>query len=446
MTREELFAKALADRKKSKEAEASKKSASGFSYQDTTWTSLEGTESSLDKIIRIVGHFPNNREKSTDAKALWFSKIKGDSGKTIHCIWPSKDEKPDWILYRVLERVLEYKWNKEKQTRDYIYQDKFPAIFKRVMKNGDEHKFAQGWKPKQIMLVNVLDRADMAWHKEHKKTKVLSKSAFEVKDGLGYEFGVPNYLYETIFDDVVEYYGHWEQYDIALRRSKDKPYYHAFHGEGDLIKISGNSKAHIVKGDLSEEEKGWERQDLDAISKVAGYQKLKKHLLVFLKSVDEAFYSNFAEELSDLAADEKKDYEKKKAEAAAANAPQQDEPDTDSAPPADVPPAAPASRRAAPEAPAPEAPASAADELGEIIDFDGLTSGSYNGTKYLGIEKLSDSEKSKIHAVNDDGSFTYLVDGKLLRTTADGLLPEEKSKFLSPECFATCPKTGLTFV
>ncbi len=442
MTREELFAKALADRKAKKLADADRKNSGGFTYAETNWTALNGSDSGIDKVVRFVGNFPTTREEPTDAKTVSFSKIKSDSNKYFYCRWPSKEENPGWILHRVFDRVMEYEWDSVKEERNYLLRETSPRVFQRVNKNGDEHKFAQGWKPKQVLLANVIDRADIAWHKENKKTKLLSKSAFEIKESIGYEFGVPNYLYEVIFDDVVEYYGHWENYDVALRRSKDKPWYHAFHGEGDLIKISAASKDQIVKGNLTEEELSWERQDLDEISKITTYAKIKRNLGVFFQEVDKTFSSNFFDELCELAEKEKEEFkalkEKETPEAAPESKPS--EPIPEATKPKEEPPAPPVARRAAP------AEKSEADELGEIIDFDGLTSGTYNGTKYLGIEKLRDSEKKMIHAVNDDGSFTYLVNGKLLRTTADGLLPEEKSKFLSPDCFAVCPKTGLTFV
>ncbi len=78
-TKDDLFAMALEQRKKKKEADASREN---FTYSETPWTSLNASDCGVDKIVRFVGNFPSVREAPTDAKTISFSKIASDSGKT----------------------------------------------------------------------------------------------------------------------------------------------------------------------------------------------------------------------------------------------------------------------------------------------------------------------------------------------------------------------------
>ncbi len=449
MTREELFQKALQDHKAKKERDSSKGSFDS-DYPELEWTALNGVDSSIDKIVRFVGNFPTIRESSTDAKLIEFSKIKSDNDKTFYCIWPSAEDNPNWILRRVHDLVMSYTWNKEEAKKEFLNAAKCPELFKRVSKNSSENKFASGWKPKPVLISNIIDRHDMAWHKEQGKTKLLSKGSWEIQgsDSMGFEFGVPGYLYNTIFDNIVEYSGWWDLYDIAIRRSKENPWYFAFHGEDDLKKISDASKDSIIVGELTEEERSWERTDIDKITNVTRYQKIKKNLGVLFQEVDLKFGKKFFEELCDLAEKEKAEYEKSKSKPVTEgvkdnkkdNEKDEKEEDEVPIPPEDDEdtiedsrPLPKANRRTTKKQDASE------------IDWEGLADGSYNGTQYLGVNKLSDKEKSMIKSINEDGSFVYVVDGKTLETEDDGLLSEESSGFLTPEEFSLCPLTGLLF-
>ena len=428
MTREEMFAKA-------KQARAEEKNQSnnrngGGNYEDITYTSLEVD---LGKVVRLLGApIGGTRLSPFDPKVVNISTVKGDNGTKFRCIWPLKEEQPDWILWRIYDLVMAYKWDSVNNRRNYLHSETHNKLFKRVSKNDSDNALETGFYPSKTVLWNVLDRHDMEWHRENKHTKILSKKSSMSKDGtVWYDSGVPLYLYDIVFDELVEYYSDWELYDVILFKTKNKPYYKALHGTfAEPAKVPANLRSLVVDGALTEEEKSWERYNLDKSFPITSYAKLKNRLALFIKQVDAEFGTSFYDELEELVKKEvaeRKDNEE--------SAPEKDtQPETVETPVEKVESRTPARK---PEPVKPEPPKPTVAE----IDWNALADGTYNGAKYLGVPEMTAEEKAMVESVNEDGSFVYKeVNGKRPK-----VLLNTGSNFKSPDSFHVDPLSGDLF-
>lgn len=444
LSRDEIFAKAKKAHAEEKAKQAERRNNTYYDYEDTIFTALGVNQ---DKAIRLVGNPMEARMEVSDPKRIFFSMIVGDDGKKFRCIWPSKDEDPNWIMWKVMNLVLGYKWNNnkgEKGGRDYFYEESHPEIFKRVSKNNNvENNYEGGWYPGQAIIFNVLDRHDMEWHRENKHTKLLSKRANEYEGGIFFDLGIPYACYSTIWDDVVEYEGDWQNYDIVIRKQRTSPFYRAFAGS-ELKKISEEVHPLIVDGPMTAEEKAWERYDLDSLYRITKYTKIKKHLDVFFQQVDVAFGKKFHQELLDLVEKEKKEFEATKKDEGSKKVfkaadvekseSKKEEPKADMSDPV-----AAGAHINGEEAPKQRRRAANVNTGVSSEIWEKLADGSHNGTKYIGVPEMTDEEKSMVLSVNEDGSFEYVKEfnGKKVQLYAG-----EVSNFMAPEQFHVDPLNG----
>jgi len=421
--RKEMFERAKAARKAEREKEAEKKAGGGsnFQYEDVQWSALMQDQY---KTLRLLGNPIDQRQSDPySPKVVWRSTIIADGGKQMKINWPSREENSSWILWKIYDKVMSYKWDKEANERVYFYKKTHSDVFNRVFKNGKpENTYEPGWKPKQVVLINTIDRDKMDWHRENKHTALLSKKVGEGNDGaFFYEFGIPYQLYTTIFDDIVSYAGDWESYDIFIRKYEDDPYYKVYHAVDDMKKLV--DEKHLIKGTLdfvdaplSDEEKSWARYDIDKYSKIASYQKIMKGLGVFIQQVDATFKTNFYFELEGLV--EKEKAERKEAEV------EEIEEDT-SEPVVDE------THASVPTRSAPPRPSSPV-----MIDW-----ASIEAKGFKGISLMTAEEKKAVLAF-DGENFQY-------DPSAGNCLgccnTEEECSFATPNSFAHCPKCGIKF-
>ena len=280
---------------------------------------------------------------------------------------------------------------------------------------------------------------------------VLSKRASKIGDSDSFYFdtGIPQMCYNTIFDEVVEPFGDWEEYDIVIRKLNQQPWYKAYSGAHDFNRLSDVAKTLVVEGPLTEEERSWERYDLDQLYGTTSYSKIKAKLGEFIRKVDVDFKKNFSEELDALVEKEKEQWksegknewgyksEPKKSEVMSAKdweagSEEHVVDDEDLVPKYTE--AAPAEAPKEPVDP-PRRSAKRAE-----IDWVGLADGTYNGKKYLGVPKMTDEEKDFVIGIREDGSFIYksvMPDGKETALWAD-----DTSSFLSPSFFHVDPLSG----
>jgi len=439
-TKKNKFEAAKKKRKEQKEKDASYEG--GGSFEEIVYTALSPNE---DKVIRIIGDPMLVREKGTDPKLSMISMILGDNGKKFRCIWPNKQDDSSWILWKIYDKVMSYDWDRTNNVKRFHFVDSHPETFRRVAKNNSENQYEQGWRPSKVVHMNIIDRHDMEWHREQSHLKVLSKKASEYGDGrVWFEPGVPEFLYSKIWDDVVEYSGDWNNYDIVVRKLTEQPWYSAYHGLDDRKKLHEGTEELIVDADLTEEEMTWEGYDFDTLFPVTSYSKIKNRLGKFIKKVDLDFDTNYYEELEDLVAIEEKERkeEKKNNPKKVVNEDEDEEIEEDVDLDINEDEEEEEEKTETPPPTRTRKTATRQKSSTTTVDWDSLADGSLNGTQYLGVPEMTEEEKSMVASVKEDGSFEYVKEWNGNKVS---LLNNPSSDFISPEEFHIDPLSGELF-
>lgn len=307
--RDKMFKDEAASYKKRQEEKASGKSNYKKTYENVAYVALE---TNADKVVRLLGEPLSHRSLPTSMKKIIHSPfVLNDAGKYCQINW---DEDRNWILWQVFFTVMKSRW--EGDTKIYENKERCPDIFNRVYRNNNmKSKIISGMRPNDYIAINCIDRMDMDWHRENKKTKILSKKGkvFKTKSGedaVNYEIGIPFTLYDMITKKVIEPKGDFEQYDIIIQKFSDLPYYEVYHPTMDKDRIAEETMKYVNPDSISEEELSWTMWDLDKIFPVTNYHKIRKNLGKLFKQVDLEFSTNFADELEELCSIEKKEWEK----------------------------------------------------------------------------------------------------------------------------------------
>lgn len=454
-SRKAIFEEAKKRREREKADKASRGSYSG-EYESISYVALS---QDTDRVVRLLGLPVDSRQEATDPKRSYIGMLRSDDGKKTRIVFPDHQNNKSWILWRVIDLVLSSRMvgQGDSRHREYLYENAHPECFKRVRWNGGEsNPYENGFYPTAYVNINCIDRSDMEWHKENKHTKLLSKRASKIGDSDTFFFdtGIPVMCYNTIFDECVEPFGDWEEYDVVIRKLNDNPWYKAYSGTHDFNRISDVAKTFVVDGPLTEEERSWERYDLDSLYSVTSYSKIKSKLGEFFRKVDVDFGQHFSEELDTLVEKEKEQwkaegknqYGQKEEKTSVMSSDdwkkEQLVEDGELIPPAKDKQDTPPWEESPKEAEYPtrgsrkeEAPARSPRKA--EIDWAGLADGSFNGTRYLGVPEMTDEEREAVVGVNEDGTFRYKQGLPLCRGT--------KSDFLSPEFFHVDPLDGEIF-
>jgi len=455
------FEAAIALRKKQKVEEASGGNFSGSGFPEIPYAPLYTDK---QQAFRFVGLPYLVREKPTDSKRVHIAMILGDDDKKFRCIGPDPQVQKDWILYRVMNKVLTRHWDKNITGSGgtlgayvYDYATIHPELYNRVAKNNNvENNLERGWKFNPFVLFNVIDRANYAWHQENKKYRVLSKKASEWQDKVFFEPGVPDTLFQLIMDDIVAIDGNteWEDYDIVVRKVKDKPWYKVYHGIDDVKKLEDYVKPLIINKGLSEEERSWALNDFDKLFTVTRYSRIKSKLGLFFQKVDKIFNTKYYEELCTLVEKEEAEIADKQMQFPPTDdddVPQGEisEPELTTEDTSAVPQSTPASQAVTPQVTAnpvaaspPPVRSSTAPVKTYVPITDeiwaGLANGTYNGKQYLGVPKMKPEERALVLGVYEDGSFEWSPD-------AGDLYEGSASKFLTAAKCLVDPLNGDSF-
>jgi hypothetical protein len=433
-SKQEIYEEAKKKREEERRDKAEKDKArqSGGSFTTMEPIQYVALEKEKDRIVRLLGNPKLSRNGDPySAKDIFTSRILGDNDKYFRCNWPDKNAQSNWILWKIYDLVTSGNWvdtdvllpnGKKKREKKCIYEESHPSIFYRVTKNNRiEQPYEKGWLPAKSVVINVIDRHDMEWHRQNKHTKLLSRNVNVDKNGIAwYDAGVPESLYNTIWDEIVEKAGWFDEYDIAIRRIEGDPYYRVYHAEKGDWQIDENVKQFVVKGSLTDEEKSWEKYNIDSITKVTSYYKIKKNLESIIGQIDKTFNKKFTEELNDFLEMERKEWEKNKTII--------DE----------TKPEVPKEIKSEPKKVL-QRGESTTESTKEIIE---VFSVNFLDKKiYQGIDKLDDKMKAQIIGLNEkDGSLIYSKDSPQLYGCKD-----KKCNFESPENFSFCPKCGIEF-
>jgi hypothetical protein len=460
------FEAAMAARKQQKAEEALRQNGGGFgSYPDIPWAALYQDK---QQVFRFAGLPYLVREKGTDSKRIFVAMILGDDDKKFRCIGPDPDERKDWILYRVMNKVLDRKWDKDKPSSrgkgDWVYTNasSHPELYNRCAKNNNlDNAYEKGWRFSPVVLVNVIDRANYDWHLENRKYRLLSKKASSYQDKVFFDAGVPDMLYKLIEDDIVACDGNvcWEDYDIVIKKLSENPWYKVYHGVDDAKKLDADVKALVQDRGLTPEEASWEMNDIDKLFSVTSYRRIKDKLGLFFQRADKAFNTRYYDELCGLVEKEEAERAEKamefppkddgvlpEASARDANTPflaaKTAQEKTASETAVSSVPASPHPVRTA------SGPASGPKSHPMTPDvWDALANGTSpycrkdaagNPMAYLGVPGMTDEERALVRGVFDDGSFDWDPEGGEAYECAF-------SKFVSPEKVSIDPLSGRRF-
>ena len=290
------------------------------------------SENHTYKVFRMLGHSPKlienvSQEMYTDPILVHQVEVLGDNKKSVKFILPDRDQTDsarDHLLYRIYDKICEFDWVERK--RVFRWEEIYKDLFLWANKGGfvgNKGKFCRGLYPNYLLIQNVIDRSDMKWHKENKKTKILAKNSFEVtvkseegdyKD-TGYTVGVPYNSCSNIWKDLWRKYGSWENFDVAIRPAKkagDNTIPMSILNasrlkEKDMFDDIGEKWAGLIQvGPLTEEEQSWERFNLGKAYSISSYSKISKRIGKRLAAIDEAFGTKFSQECKDLASTEAK--------------------------------------------------------------------------------------------------------------------------------------------
>lgn len=295
---------------KKAEAEKSVKKNTGFTkdYEEVKYT---GLEQNVPKVLRFVGPLYGSGLDQYTARKVTIARIVGDDGKKFRVIRPSYDEDPNYILNKIISKVKEVKWvNKEKT---FPVKDRFPEIYNLIDKNGlqkgdPQLMFDKGWSGKEVLIANVIDREQMDWHRANNHTMLLAKSINIDKNGNAWpDEGISWYSVESEFPQLFKFYKSWENYDIAITRTgnKDRAYI-VDNASKNPERVTGPAANLISMTDhLTDEEKSWERYDLDKLFRVTTATKIYNRLKQTIARIDTALGTHFLEELQTQVNEEK---------------------------------------------------------------------------------------------------------------------------------------------
>ena len=299
---------------KKAETEKSSQKKGGFerNYESIKYI---GLEPNVPKVVRFVGPLYGTGIDQYTARKVTIAKIYGDDGKRFRVIRPTYEEDPDFILNKIIAKVKQAKWvNKEKT---FPIKERYPDIFNIVDKNGldrndKKYNYDKGWVGSDVLIANVIDREQMDWHRQNKHTGILAKSVNVDDNGNEWpEEGISWYAADTEFTQLFKYYKSWENYDVAITRTGDKSRaYIIDNATRNPEKVTGPAADLISNVDhLTDEEKSWERYDLDKLFRVTTATKIYNRLKNTIKRIDGTLGTDFLSELEAQVEEEKKTFD-----------------------------------------------------------------------------------------------------------------------------------------
>lgn len=315
----EIMQQALAERqRREKEEKAAKDNKSNtFDFGKVEYIALENK---VEKVFRLIGAPPELRTNSSDMKFVLESQIlKDDKKGYVKLRWPFivEDGKiipdPDFILTKLYRKVYEGEWrkyedghvNEKGKSGEWFHYHKETDAFKRIAGNGKEgDPYPKKFYPSVKVVSQGIDRHDN-WCAENKKLKILtSKSTpYEFVDAKGEkktiffrDTGIPKQAYDALFDHYTKCNLYWEDTDcIIVKRSETKDYVVWDKQDQRYLKPETISLAKDTP--LTDEEKSYEKYDLDKMYGPTSYSKIKKNIGGLFKLVDIDLGTTFYDEL-----------------------------------------------------------------------------------------------------------------------------------------------------
>lgn len=432
-----------------------------YEGEEIKWSSPDRGKKKSWKVYRLIGNppatiIPNPNPQPEDPIEIMYTEVKDDKGKMMKLRLPVPDgaSNTQHLIQRIVARVMEKEYMEPKtpggkKEKFYPNKVKHPEVFEMVAKSGwapndSKYQFAGDWGGKRVTIFNCIDRDMMDWHRANKHTVLLAKNigVSTKDDGTEIEWpatGVPSYGFISKLLDLVKTYNSkgkgngWEGFDIGYYRTgtteqpniiynvsafKAKDFIDEIEGKIDIDKIS-------IADDLTDEEKSWERYDIQKLFAPTSYTKILKRMGNQIKQVDAAFNTKFYDELKSYADAEAKEREAQKAAEA--------EEAVNAAPKAEV------QSEILQEETA--QPAVAQPPVSEM-PLRRSSASDVDTSLLLGWEYLTDEEKSKIVKTekNEDGSLKSIV-----YASDVGALSQCECGITVPYSFHSCPKCGVKY-
>lgn len=338
---DDAFERALKERERAKKEAETKQSGGGsnsnFSYEEINWLGLEDEK---DIVFRILGQPYEVRQKPTDAKLIFWSKVLNDKGSYAQIIWKTKKDyqdkdlrelDEDWFFYKFYKKVMERRFepfttpSKDGKKGKYVYLHEGKDAYQRISENKrPKDKYPPKVYPSQRVLLNVISRMDDINSSTAHSSILTSKLNPWTNDKgeLSYfvDPGITHNIYDKIFDNIVRFrkktHGGWNLDAVIRKVSKKAP---DGHTEVDWIvrdiiedKIEDDVRELGNADPLTASEKGYKLYDLDKLFPVASYSKIQKNFSNLIKSWDSDTGSNYYDQLLELVEKEKKEWEESK--------------------------------------------------------------------------------------------------------------------------------------
>ena len=287
-------------------------------------------------VVRIVSAPPGGAgvvARPEDVIEVVHAEVKDDNGKYFPIIYPVTDGDLDHshIMHRFVAKVLEVEWSKtEKGKKSFKHLGKCPELVDKV-EHGNysttdrQRQFSKGFKGQTMMIMNVIDRADMQWHRDNLKTKLLSKQSVLGRDGETrfITMGVPTFGFLKAFGEMLDTFGNWSKYDVAIKKTGDKTTPYVIQNasrkkEKDSLDELKQADGSFVNGDiistcdrLTDEELSWAVVNLREQFAPTSFFTLKKRIGKMFTECDNVLGTRFIDELDFLIEKEREEYAKK---------------------------------------------------------------------------------------------------------------------------------------
>lgn len=269
-----------------------------------------------DKVLLKKGEFTVVRVLDVP-QPVYFSFIKGDDDK-LHLIkFPDPNNKGNFILYKICDTVMESVFKGRDRNGESIFEypmkESHPEIFNMVFNNGS-HTIGKygpnGWvqrngRPQTACYINVINRQAFSavksdekgeeeeinyganWCYENNHSLLLAKSEKSI--------GAPITINNILMDSLMDNFGTFFNYDIAIKRLSGDPWYEVF--KADTLSGKQEVQECLKSGNLTEEDEKLELYDTVEMSKETQPSLIYKFLKGKIEMIDRELDTNFLEQL-----------------------------------------------------------------------------------------------------------------------------------------------------
>jgi len=311
-------------------ADSKKSTNTNFAPREFEEIAYVGLESGTNKILRLIGAPPGAEtqgyvRKNFDPKQIMMCEVKDDEGKKFTIRLPLREDIPahNHILHRLYDKVAEVTWINKKKVN--INESKHPELWLLLTKggfkpeDGQQFSYAGGYKSTTFTVQNVIDRED-PWCVDNAHTKILCREVnVDSKGTVWPKIGLKSFGYVKRIADLVGKYGDLQNFDIALKRTGDKENPFEIKNasilkDKDMMVELKNAdgtipdEKFIIIGRLTDEERAYEKYDLDKLYQPTSFTKLLKRIPSIFKLCDAYLGTKFYEELEGLSAKEKEEW------------------------------------------------------------------------------------------------------------------------------------------